>query len=155
VLVIALSGVWFVQHGVNFLELSVQQVLRALISTGKMIAGALGAKGFPGLAVFVGGNFVLTCTVFLSTIFYSLLKGKSRPVRIVIASSTLVAGLSLMVIQAGFCMGFPPNVIGEGLKDVTKILFGIEGLVISFIPLYYSHQSRIKQPLVVPGEDVD
>ncbi len=52
-------------------------------------------------------------------------------------------------------MGFPPNVIGEWLKDVTKILFGLEGLIISFIPLYYSHQSRIKQPLVVQEEDVD
>jgi len=147
-----LAGVLFVQYGVGFLEMGVQLTLSALISTGKGIAGELSAEGFPGLAVFIIGNLFLTCLVFFSTKFYAFLRGRSRPARVVIAILTLVLGLALMVVQAGFCLGFPKGLIGEGLKNTSTILFSIQGMLLSFAPLYYSMKADHEQPLTVPGE---
>ena len=123
VFVTALLGVLFVQYGAGFLEMAVQFVLSTLIATGKGFAGELDAHGFSGLALFVIGNVFLSCLVFLSTKFYAFLRGKSRPERVVIATLTLLFGLALMVVQAGFCLGFPKDLIGENLKNLSTILF--------------------------------
>jgi len=152
VFLIALAGILFFHYGVDFFEKAVQFVLSTLIATGKGIAGELGAKGFPGLAIFVIGNISLTCLVFLSTTFYSFLRGRMRPVRVVIATLTFLLGLALMVVQAGFCLGFPKNEISEGLKNFSTILFSIQGMLLSFAPLYYSMKADHEHPHIVPDE---
>lgn len=149
-MVIALGSIVFFQYGTAPLERIIKQDLAALLAAGKDIAGALGDEGFPGLAIFVVGNLFLSCLIFLSTQFYSFLHEKSRLVRIVISGSTLLTGLSLMVIQAGFCMGFPQNAISEGLKSFSTILFSIQGILISFAPLYYSQKAKSKYPHLLP-----
>jgi len=155
VFVTALVGILFFQYGVGFLEMGVQQVLSTLISTGKGVASELDAIGLPGLAIFVIGNIFLSCLVFFSTKFYSFLRGKKRPVRVVIATLTLLLGLALMVVQAGFCLGFAKDVISEGLKNFSTILFSIQGMLLSFAPLYYSMKADHEHPLTVPGEHRD
>ena len=155
VFVTALVGILFFQYGVGPLEMAVQRVLSSLISTGKDIASGLGAKGFPGLAIFVIGNLFLSCLVLLSTKFYAFLRGKRRPARVVIATLTLLSGLALMVIQAGFCLGFAKDVISEGLKDFSTILFSIQGMLLSFAPLYYSMKADHEHHHIVPGEHLD
>jgi len=155
IFVTALVGVLFFQYGLGFLEMGVQLVLSTLVSTGKDIAGGLGAEGFSGLALFVIGNIFLSCLVFLSTKFYAFLRGKTRPVRVVIATLTLLLGLGLMVVQAGFCLGFPKDVISEGMKNLSTILFSIQGMLLSFAPLYYSMKADQEHPHIVPGEHRD
>ena len=58
-----------------------------------------------------------------------------------------------MVVQAGFCIGFPPNVISEVFTGISKMLFGLEGLLLSYAPLYYSMQADKTEPIKVHDRD--
>ncbi|OIO70396.1 MAG: hypothetical protein COW19_08945 [Zetaproteobacteria bacterium CG12_big_fil_rev_8_21_14_0_65_55_1124] len=150
-----IGGVFFLEYGLNFLGEYLEWVLKELISIGKAIAGMAGNGPVVALAFYLIGNFLLTCVIFLSTGFYALLRGRHTWERVVIAGLTLIAGFSLMLIQAGFCRGFPPNVISEWLTDVSKVLFGLEGVLISYAPLYYSLQASRKHPEPLNHEYTD
>jgi len=141
--------------GLSFLGDFVEQVLYGLLSTGKQLAAMAVETGGVALVLFVAGNFALTCLIFLSTKFYGFLRGRRKRARIVIAGSTLMVGLAIMVVQAGFCIGFPPNVISEVLTDISKMLFGLEGLLLSYAPLYYSMQADKSQPIHVDNKYSD
>ena len=152
--VVAIASLFVVEDAMTWLGGLVQKLMTALISLGKAIAGVAGDSGSASLALFLFGNFVMTCIILLTTRLHSFTKGKKRPAHLAIASATLFAGLSLMIIQTGFCQGFPPNVVGEWLTDISKVLMGLEGLIISFVPFYFAMQSRTKRPLRVRGSDV-
>jgi len=151
VLVIIIGSLFLYRVGLGFVGVFVEQVLHDLISTGKQLAAMLVETGRGALFLFVAGNFALTCLIFLSTGFYVFLRGRHTLVRVVIAGSTLIVGLSLMVVQAGFCIGFPPNVISEVLTDISKMLFGLEGLLLSYAPLYYSLKAKKYRSSTVNG----
>jgi len=152
--VIAISSLFIIEDALAWLGGLVQQFLTVLISMGKSIAGATGGSGSSFLVFYVFGNILLTCIVLLSTGFHSFTRRKSRPVHLAIASATIIAGLSLMVVQAGFCQGFPPTAIPEWLKDISKALMGVEGLTVSFVPFYYVIKARPRRSLKVRGEDI-
>jgi len=115
-----------------------EPVLYSLGTFGKAIAGMAGRGGFDGLPTYLLGNFIFIWLVFLSTKAYTFMKGMPRTVRIVVAIATILIGFSLMVIQAGFDMGFPPDAIEQFVRDVTKIAIGCEGVIVCYAPIYYS-----------------
>jgi len=149
VFLIAVAALFFFEYGLDFLSLLAEPTLRALFHMGQSIAGMAGSTGFPSQLVFVVGNFVLTCIVFLTTRFYLLLKGKHSTARLVIYLATLITGLSVIVVQAGFCVGFHVHSISEFVKSASKILLGLECMLIFFAPLYFSQQAKRRQSLHV------
>ena len=89
--VIAIASLFVVEDALTWLGGLVQQLLTALISLGKSIAGVAGGGGTAALAIFVVGNFVLICVILLSARLHFFTKGKSRPIHLAIASATLFA----------------------------------------------------------------
>jgi len=140
--VIAACVVFLIYFGVEFMQKWTEPVLYALGTFGKSIAGVAGRSGLDGLVTYLIGNFIFIWLVFISTKAYSLMKGMPRLLRIVLAIVTILAGFSLMVIQAGFDMGFPPEAIDEFIRFISKIIIGCEGAIVCFAPLYFLQRMK-------------
>jgi len=140
--VIAGGVVFLIQFGVEFMQKWTEPVLYTLGTFGKSVAGVAGRSGFDGLATYLIGNFIFIWLVFMSTKAYSLMRGMPRLVRIALAIVTILGGFSLMVIQAGFDMGFPPDAIEEFIRYASKIIIGCEGVIVCFAALFYSQRMK-------------
>jgi len=140
--VIVACAVFFIFFGVDFMQTWTEPALYALGTFGKSIAGVAGSSGFDGLITYLIGNCIFIWLVLMSTKAYSFMKGLPRLVRISLTIATILAGFSLMVIQAGFDMGFPLDAIDEFVRFISKIVIGCEGVIICFAPLYSPHKRK-------------
>jgi len=146
----------FFDDVVNFVgSLLVLPVLNTLLGLGKHIAGMLDRLVGPGSQLlFLAGNLVMVMLVLKSVSFHRFTIGKPRMTHLLIASATFLAGLSLLVVQGGFSLGFPEYAISEDLKGISKLLMGGEGLIVSYAPFYFAWKARPKPPPVIRNEDV-